>query len=532
MIACPRDYITPGRTICLKNDNSEEGGCLKILILDDPIGSLSHLEERLEEKGVEVTKVWDALEAEQKLASEEFDGIIASTICILGDPFSLCLNTKRNAKHPMFTCAFSPYPVEDTDKEFLIGIGIDAVLSSLKDDSVLTVMKEWLDGGKKRSKVAEDYDKKRVMRIARSGHDEAISDLASKARKLEEILENASDVIYELDPYGRIILISKVIEKLTGYTRDELMGMSALDMTSPDSLEVVADHISMLLAGQQDTPAVEVGVQCKNGHVIPAEMIVRPIRHSNQVSGILGIGRNVEERKRLEENLRRVINEKDFYLDLMSHDLQNFNTAILGYLEMIMATEAIDPKIERYAKGAFRQVMQTAQLIAHLKRVAQIRQFGAVGKTRKDLREILQRSITSIQTKPDKANVAITFDCPEGPCPIVAGDDMNDMLELVVSSAARYSLSDLLHLKISVSSESIEGEKYWSIAISGKSLRLSKPVVRCVMSQDFSGCKTIERPDLQLLVVRAIVETQGGKIEAMAQENGRGDRFVIRIPQA
>jgi two-component system CheB/CheR fusion protein len=248
--------------------------------------------------------------------------------------------------------------------------------------------------------------------------------------------------------------------------------------------------------------------------------------------GILGIGRNVEERKRLEENLRRVINEKDFYLDLMSHDLQNFNTAILGYLEMIMATDGLDPKIDRYAKGAFRQVMQTAQLIAHLKRVAQIRQFGASTMSRRDLREILQRSITNIQSKPDKTGIAITFECPEGPCPIMSGDDINDMLDLVVSSAVRYSLSDLLHLNVSVSSEVIEGRKSWSIGVSGKSLRLSKPVVRCVMSQDFSGCQTIERPDLQLLVVRAIVETQGGSIEATSLENGRGDRFVIRLPQA
>ena len=78
----------------------------------------------------------------------------------------------------------------------------------------------------------------------------------------------------------------------------------------------------------------------------------------------------------------------------------------------------------------------------------------------------------------------------------------------------------------------MEGVKYWTIDISGNSLKLSKPVVQCVMSQDYSGCLTIDRPDLQLLVVRAIVETQGGVITAKTQENGRGDRFVIRFPQA
>lgn len=310
------------------------------------------------------------------------------------------------------------------------------------------------------------------------------------------------------------------------------MGMSALDVTSPDSLEVVADHIAMLLSGQSDPPAVEVGVQCKDGRVIPAEMIVRPIRHENQVVGILGIGRNVEERKRLEANLLRVISEKDFYLDLMSHDLQNFNQAIMGYLEMIMSMENLDPKLERYAKGALRQVLATSQLIAHLKKIAQIRQEGTKTLARRDLKDILQNSITNLQSRLDKSNVAIWFDPPHGEFPVIASEDMNELVDLLISAMVRYCMSDLVQLKMSLSSEARNGSKFWVVEISGKNLRLSEPVVKCMISEDFAGCQMIERPDLQLLVVRAIVETQGGTIETRTLENGRGDGFVIRIPQA
>jgi len=506
---------------------------LKILLLEDPIGSLTPLEEKFSANGVQFVKVWDAVEAKNKCSSEEFDGIIASSLCILGDAVSFCLDSKKCANNKMMVCIYNPYPVDDQDKAFLRKIGIDHIMDSVRDDGIVAVIRAWENNGGKGCVVASDADSARITKITKSIYESALKDLASRAKKLEEILENSSDVVYELDPYGRIILISKAIEKLTGFSRDELMGMSALDLVSADSLEVVATHISTLLAGEPDPPPVEVSVQARNGHVIPAEMIVRPIRHSNQVVGILGIGRNVEERKRLEEGLRKVINEKDFYLDLMSHDLQNFNQAILGYLEMILATEELDPKLERYAKGAFRQVMQTAQLIAHLKRVAQIRSIGGNGtKEKKDLREVLQRSITNVQSRPDKNTMAISLDCPEGSYPIMASNDINDMLDLIITAAARYALSDLLHLKIAVSSEVVEGNKFWIIDISGKGLKLSKPVITCVMSQGYSGCQTIERPDLQLLVVRAIVEVHGGVIEAKPGENGRGDRFVIRLPQA
>jgi len=502
-------------------------------LIDDPIGSLASIEERFTEKGIEVIRVWDVIEAENKFSSQKYDGIVASMVSILGDAVTFCLSSKQKSDSPIITCLYTPYLIDEDDTKFLESIGIDVVSNSLKKDIIFEKMIKWLESDdRKVSNVADQIDNRRITKIANESYYAALKDLSSKAMKLDEILENASDVIYELDPYGRIILISKVIEKMTGYSRDELIGMSALDVTSADSLEVVADHISMLLSGQVDPPNVEVGVQCKNGHIIPAEMIVRPIRHKNQVVGILGIGRNVEERKRYEENIRRVINEKDFYLDLMSHDIQNFNTGIVGYLEMILSSNNLDPKVERFAKGAFRQVMQTASLIAHLKRVAHIRQFGTNSMERRDLHEILQRSVTNIHSKSSKDNLAITLNCSTCPCPIIAGDDIDDMLEILISSAVRYSLSDLLHLKISVSPEIIEGKNYWAITISGNNLRLSKSIVQCVMSQDFSGCQMIDRPDLQLLVVRAIVETQNGWIETISQENGRGDKFVIRIPQA
>jgi len=188
--------------------------------------------------------------------------------------------------------------------------------------------------------------------------------------------------------------------------------------------------------------------------------------------------------------------------------------------------------MERYAQGAFRQVTQTAQLIAHLKRIADIRRHGKESMRKRDLRDLLQRSITSLQSRLDKKLVAISLDCPEGQYPIEAGDDIDDLLELLVAAAMRYSISEVLHIKLTISPEQHNGSKYWCMTVSGNNLKLSAPVVKCMISQDYSGCQMIERPDLQLLVARAIVETQDGTIETRFHENGRGDGFVIRIPQA
>lgn len=509
------------------------GGPLKTLIVDDPMTSLSALEEHLSKLDCQVEIAWDLAEAEKRISSDHFDSVITSGLAVAGDPVAFAIKCKVLHREKLRSILYAPSPLSPEDEKFLREGGVDHILRSTKEDDLRKMMSALQSPDPQVPSFDErQLDVARAAAISKAMADHVLRDLASKARKLEEILENSSDVIYELDPYGRIILISKVIETLTGYTREELMGMSALDVTSPDSIEVVAEHISMLLSGKVEPPAVEVGVQTKSGKVIPAEMVVRPIKHKNQVVGILGIGRNVEERKRLEESLRRALNEKDFYLDLMAHDIQNFNQAIIGYLEMILGTSSLDPRLERYAQGAFRQVMQTAQLIAHLKKIADVRSHGRESLERRDLKEILEKSTTNLQSRLDKKLVAITLDCPDTACPILAGDDINELMDLLVSVAMRYSLSDLLHIRVSVSAEQRNGRKFWCVVMSGNNLRLTAPVVKCMISQDYTGCQAIERPDLQLLVARAIVETLDGTIEIRLNENGRGDGFVIRIPQA
>lgn len=190
---------------------------MRVLVVDDPIANLSPMEEELSQRGFEAVRTWDAAEAEDRFSKESFDAIIASCLCTLSDATTFCLSCKRSAKKPIAVILFAPYPLSPEDESYLREIGVDYVFKSASDAGVVEYLMNIENNGHSILRpVCEAYDGRRLMSIARGSYEAAIKDLASKARKLEEILENASDVIYELDPYGRIILISKVIEKLTG----------------------------------------------------------------------------------------------------------------------------------------------------------------------------------------------------------------------------------------------------------------------------------------------------------------------------
>ena len=55
----------------------------------------------------------------------------------------------------------------------------------------------------------------------------SLKPVSDAERRLGELLESAPDVILELDKDGRIVLLNQMAEKLFGYTRGEMLGLTA-----------------------------------------------------------------------------------------------------------------------------------------------------------------------------------------------------------------------------------------------------------------------------------------------------------------
>ncbi len=72
---------------------------MKVLLIDDPINSLSLLEDKLSESGMECVRTWDAADAKEMCRSDGFDAIIASSLSVLGEAVSFCLAEKKNSDY-------------------------------------------------------------------------------------------------------------------------------------------------------------------------------------------------------------------------------------------------------------------------------------------------------------------------------------------------------------------------------------------------------------------------------------------------
>ncbi|MBW1851016.1 MAG: PAS domain S-box protein [Deltaproteobacteria bacterium] len=127
------------------------------------------------------------------------------------------------------------------------------------------------------------------------------------------IAENVSDVIWTLDMNMRLTYLSPSSEKLRGFSVDEAMNHTWKDTLTHDSLKVAGDTFKKAVeeTNVEDQEAfnesyvLELEMKCKDGSTVWTEIHATFLRNSEgRLSGVIGITRNISERKRAEEQLR------------------------------------------------------------------------------------------------------------------------------------------------------------------------------------------------------------------------------------
>jgi len=126
------------------------------------------------------------------------------------------------------------------------------------------------------------------------------------------LAENVADVIWTADMELKLTYISPSATRLRGYTPEESMGLPLGKVLTPASLEmarkVFAEELAIESMEQKDlsrSRTLEVEVYRKDGSTVWAEARMTLLRDPDgRAVGILGVTRDITERRRAEQELR------------------------------------------------------------------------------------------------------------------------------------------------------------------------------------------------------------------------------------
>ena len=128
--------------------------------------------------------------------------------------------------------------------------------------------------------------------------------LRESEERHRRLVESATDVIFTLAADGTLTSLNQAFERITGWSRDEWLGRPFAPLLHPDDLPLAMELFTRALAGE-GPPSYELRVMSKSGQVVYGEFTSAPRVVDGAVVSILGIARDVTERKRTEDALRQ-----------------------------------------------------------------------------------------------------------------------------------------------------------------------------------------------------------------------------------
>lgn len=151
--------------------------------------------------------------------------------------------------------------------------------------------------------------------------------------RYRSLFDNANDVIYLHDLKGNYLSVNDAIERIFGYSREEMMGRNMAEVVVPEHLERVRGKLLSKLDGSAKQTAYELDCIRKDGSLVTLEVNSTVITENGVPVAVQGIARDVTERKLANEALRESeIKYRDLFENandlIYTHDLSGNFTSL------------------------------------------------------------------------------------------------------------------------------------------------------------------------------------------------------------
>jgi PAS domain S-box-containing protein len=201
---------------------------------------------------------------------------------------------------------------------------------------------------------------------------ELYDELKRKEEHFRSLIESSSDIIAVLDERFRVVFVSPAVERVLGYSPEELVGTDPFRLLHPGDREWISAQVAHGLPSSESSPRPLVfRLAHKGGGWRVLEATGRNLLSHPAIAGIVIDARDVTERHQLEEKLSQAqkMEAVGRLAGGIAHDFNNLLTAVLGYSDVLLEESPLQSASREYVleirKAATRAASLTQQLLAY-----------------------------------------------------------------------------------------------------------------------------------------------------------------------
>ena len=371
---------------------------------------------------------------------------------------------------------------------------------------------------------------------------ERTHELQQSNRDKQLLLDSAGEGIYGIDSDGRVIFANLFTVNRLGWSESELVGCDMHKMTHHTRAD--GDHyptdecpIHSTLRQQIARHISDELFWCKDGSSFPVEYTSTPIIEDGEQRGAVVVFRDVTQRRKTEEILRRT--EKMDALGQLTggiaHDFNNMLGVILGYSDLISHRVSDDPKLELFSsqiqQAGERAKKLTSKLLAFSRKESSSAEQADINSVILDGRHMIERTIT--------ARIELVLELADNLWPVWLDKASLEDALLNMSINAMHAIPEsgsitltttAVHLDdADLQQMDVEAGDYVQLTVTDTGIGMDQETLQRVFDPFFST-KGKKGTGLGMSQVYGFVQQSGGAIR-IDSEPGHGTSIVIYFPR-
>ena len=375
----------------------------------------------------------------------------------------------------------------------------------------------------------------------RMEREQAIAQVAQQGLFLRSMINNTPDLIFYKDAQGVYRGCNSAFARLLEQDESAILGHSDRELYDEEHAEAYfkSDEAAFKARKPVRTQSLEL---MPDGRMAHLETVKTPIfTEQGERLGLLGISRDVTDRKEAEDRMRdlaekadRATRMKSAFLANMSHEIRTPMNGLLGMLELLIDTD-LTPEQLRLA-----EVSQTSaeSLLSLLNDILDFSKIEAghlqLEEAPYDITRVLAAAVRLMTARAEEHHDELLLDIrPEVPTHLI-GDPgrVRQVITNLVSNAIKFTEHGEVVVEVSVA-DMRDGNPMIAFAVRDTGIGIPEDKQRAIFEEFAQADASITRryggTGLGLSISTRLVTAMGGQLQVKS-EVGKGSTFYFTIP--
>lgn len=348
------------------------------------------------------------------------------------------------------------------------------------------------------------------------------------------LLDSTGEGIYGIDMNGMCTFINQSALKMLGYSSEDVIGKNTHELFHHRRIDGSSYPVEECpnMRAMKDGHGYRISDEVfwrRDGTSFPVEYSSYPVMDKGIIRGSVVVFDDISERKQAEEALLESKAQAELYVDIMAHDINNMDQAIMGYLEIALETLRIGEEQKELVEVPIALVKSSSRLIENVKKLQRLK-AGEVPPETMDLGKVLSEVKEEYSQIPGR-KIEIDY-TPVTGYAVTANALLKDVFSNLVGNAIKHSKGPLT-ITIAASEVEENGLKYYRVDVEDDGPGISDELKKKLFIEIRLDRIKAERRGLGLQLVNLLVHIFRGKIwveDRVPGDRRKGTRFVVLLP--